>query len=172
MTSRASPYATQSICMRQHYTSSAAYSSHVAIDCVSYLDRSGKALYERRALPGWTVPLSVAAMIFTCETKELLASSGFMGDDMVIKCWPRYVLRIADTVLVSMLTDGTDSTVHVLVSEKENARMERYLAGTDSPLYDFLEELRFNPNTALGAMVKEAAAHFTEAAAGASESDL
>lgn len=47
-----------------------------------------------------------------------------------------------------------------VVDPCEKEHVERFLAGTDDPLYDLVHELRYNPNTRLGKDVQEAESHF------------
>lgn len=47
-----------------------------------------------------------------------------------------------------------------LVHPSEREHMERYLAGTDNPLYDLVNELRYNPNLAFGSEVRAAKQDF------------
>lgn len=47
-----------------------------------------------------------------------------------------------------------------LVHPSEREHMERYLAGTDNPLYDLVNELRYNPNLAFGSEVRAAEQNF------------
>lgn len=47
-----------------------------------------------------------------------------------------------------------------IVDPCEKEHMERFLAGTDDPLYDLVHELRYNPSTRLGKDVQEAESHF------------
>lgn len=47
-----------------------------------------------------------------------------------------------------------------VVDPSENEHMERFLAGTDDPIYDLVHELRYNPRIRLGEDVQEAESHF------------
>lgn len=42
----------------------------------------------------------------------------------------------------------------------EKEHVERYLAGTDDPMYDFVHELRYHPDSLLGREKEAAEAHF------------
>lgn len=53
----------------------------------------------------------------------------------------------------------TENTSYV-VDPSENEHMERFLAGTDDPIYDLVHELRYNPRIRLGEDVQEAESHF------------
>jgi hypothetical protein len=53
----------------------------------------------------------------------------------------------------------TGNTTYV-VDPSENEHMERFLAGTDDPIYDLVHELRYNPRIRLGEDVQEAESHF------------
>lgn len=48
------------------------------------------------------------------------------------------------------------------IDSSEHEHLERYLAGTDDPLYDFVHEIRYNPAW-VGGEVKKAQAHFAQA---------
>lgn len=48
------------------------------------------------------------------------------------------------------------------IDSSEHEHLERYLAGTDDPLYDFVHEIRYNPAW-VGGDVKKAQAHFAQA---------
>lgn len=47
-----------------------------------------------------------------------------------------------------------------VVHPSEEEHMERYLAGTDDPMYDFVHEMRYNPDSVFGKERQEAEAHF------------
>jgi hypothetical protein len=47
-----------------------------------------------------------------------------------------------------------------VVDPSENEHMERFLAGTDDPLYDLVHELRYNPHFRLDAEIQSAENHF------------
>jgi hypothetical protein len=47
-----------------------------------------------------------------------------------------------------------------VVDPCEKEHMQRFLAGTDDPLYDLVHELRYNPRIRLGEDVQEAESHF------------
>jgi hypothetical protein len=52
--------------------------------------------------------------------------------------------------------------VWCLLHPCERERMERHLSGTDSPIYDLVHELRYNPHVGVDPEKSEAAAHFLE----------
>lgn len=47
-----------------------------------------------------------------------------------------------------------------IVHPCEYERMERFLAGTEDPMYDLVHELRYNPNIKLSSEIQEAESHF------------
>jgi hypothetical protein len=49
-----------------------------------------------------------------------------------------------------------------IIHPDEKEHVERFLAGTDDPLYDFIHELRYNPKFMLGNDVEEAKNEFTK----------
>ena len=62
------------------------------------------------------------------------------------------------TIKLVMGRDKTERKYIVHPSEKEH--MERYLAGTDDPMYDFVHELRYNPDSLFGKEKEAAESHF------------
>lgn len=54
----------------------------------------------------------------------------------------------------------SDRIEKYIVHPSENEHMERYLAGTDDPMYDFVHELRYHPDSLLGREKEGAESHF------------
>lgn len=144
------------------------YHSHVAVDFVLYGVGSGKT-FQVDSARGILVPLSEALVIRVCETNKQLMDFGFPSTTS--DKWPRYCLSIADTKLISMIFSHLVSArtvvsnnhgIHALVAEKESERMERYVAGLDSPIHDLIEVLRYHPDAALSPTLKRVAKDFAE----------
>jgi hypothetical protein len=148
-------------------SSSSSYGNHVAIQGILFRPPQGNPELTFKALVGTGavfVPLSAAAAIVRYDVAEEFATNfgpAAMGN------LPRYAFRVTDSSIIHMLTGYETGPIgcQVLIAEAENERMARYLAGTDNPLYDFLEELRYNPNSAIGPVFKSAAERFTAATA-------
>jgi hypothetical protein len=151
----------------------ASFKYPVCVQGTSYRSASGVpgVTYKEQRESICYIPLSVAASINQIENAEVF-NANFPG--AVMGNLPRYSFRVGSADIVHMLTGehlGFGGCA-ALVAECENSRMERYLAGTTSPLYDFLEELRYNPNSAIGPTFKRAAQSFTASVAAAAASDV
>jgi hypothetical protein len=148
------------------------YQSHVAIQRATYVSSTTCFYVDNEVKKDWrelycegryAVPLSAASIIITCENSkdmERLGFAGFTSEDT----WPRYCLSIHDSAIHIALFDRVTEGCHVLVALRENARIQRYLSGTDNALHDLVTELRYNP-AFVGEPARKAAKHFTETAA-------
>lgn len=67
---------------------------------------------------------------------------------------------INDQCLYTIHITGKYGRSRYIVHPCEKEHMERYLAGTDDPMYDFVHELRYNPDSAFGRERQEAESHF------------
>lgn len=139
------------------------FKNHVRVDAV-------RCVLDYTALGGYHIPLSAACVIVAIEDAHLFRHT--MGEEALVHHgmtdWPRYVLVVRDAAICREFNSsaGINPTLRFLVAAKENGRMARYLAGTDNPIHDLLEELRYNPLTMMGAAVKEAKANFERLAEG------
>lgn len=59
-----------------------------------------------------------------------------------------------------LYTIKTANDENYILHPYEHERMERFLAGTEDPMYDLVHELRYNPNIKLSSEVQEAESHF------------
>lgn len=89
---------------------------------------------------------------------EFLIKSGHLNCNSVHTKDDRSVNVCLDKLGLYVLTTKKNGGFVVDPCEKEH--MERFLAGTDDPLYDLVHELRYNPNIRLGEEVREAENHF------------
>lgn len=78
--------------------------------------------------------------------------------DGYLKCDTDHVGICLDTLGLYIIT--INGNRDYVVDPSENEHMERFLAGTDDPLYDLVHELRYNPKIRLGEDVQEAESHF------------
>ena len=49
--------------------------------------------------------------------------------------------------LMNVISGHSNKRVHYILHPSEHEHIERCLAGTDDPMYDFVHELRFNPQS-------------------------
>jgi|KBSSwiStaDraftv2_1062776.scaffolds.fasta_scaffold47343_2 hypothetical protein len=137
----------------------------IAAEGVWFQEVDKESAYEK--LSGYHVPLTDRCVINVYNTAEEIKTDGGMSDETAdtIPTWPRYGIDIVDVGVQNRLAFSTVGLkwCSVLVATHEHPRMERLLNGKSNPLYDFLEELRWNPNTALAPAIKEAAERFKQA---------
>lgn len=80
--------------------------------------------------------------------------------------FPSYFVYLKDSDIVYppdfTEVDEQKQGVWCLLHPCERERMERHLNGTDSPIYDLVHELRYNPHVGVDPEKSEAAAHFLE----------
>ena len=70
----------------------------------------------------------------------------------VKEMFPLYEVVVENKMRLTVCGDKTTfKTFTYLLDPSEREHMERYLAGTDDPMYDFVHELRYNPNRAFPA---------------------
>lgn len=83
-----------------------------------------------------------------------------------LTAFPSYFVYLKDSNIVYppdvTEVDEQKQGVWCLLHPCERERMERHLSGTDSPIYDLVHELRYNPHVGVGPEKSEAAAHFLE----------
>lgn len=87
--------------------------------------------------------------------------------------WPIYAIEVKNTQQYKYeycikngpdMPDGicTPPTIHYLLHPEEAEHMERFLAGTDDPIYDLVHELRYNPRITLDSDVQDAKQKFEQ----------
>lgn len=106
-------------------------------------------------------PFSVMAcmlerVLFTCTCD----SDDWFTCTCITDVFPVYELTVANHH-IEILNQKTNSqfvpkTLTYLLHPCEREHMERYLAGTDDPMYDFVHELRYGPNAMGGRERSEA----------------
>jgi hypothetical protein len=109
----------------------------------------------------------------TCGTLDKLNTDLKKGEGLVIEtshecpCWnqhfPLYLITVQNKHIASSTDDcGSEKvilpTTTYFVHPSEHEHMERFLAGTDDALYDYVHHLQFNPNN--GTDVNAAKAEF------------
>jgi hypothetical protein len=88
----------------------------------------------------------------------------FFGDLAEYSCVYTGPFYVFPTVCIELEEEHKTDIVWCIVHPEESERMERILNGTDNPLYDFVHELRYNPNISskLGSEREEAQQDFNQ----------
>jgi hypothetical protein len=74
----------------------------------------------------------------TCECTDIERKHEIMASLALLPPFPLYRVMAKNK-------GGQTKTFHYILDPSEHEHMERYLAGTDDPMYDFVHELRHNP---------------------------